>query len=190
MAARGATQAQQAPRELSWDDVPPVDVLGLELGYRLIPLVEDKQNGGLVARIKGVRRKLSQELGFLMNPVHIRDNLDLGPTAYRIALHGVPVAEAEIAPDRELAINPGQVYGEIKGERTKDPAFGLDAVWIDRIDKEQAVSLGYTVVDPATVIATHLSRVLKEHAHELLGHEEVQKLLDCSARATPSWSRA
>ncbi len=184
-APQETTEAQQTSRELSWDDVPPVDVLGLELGYRLIPLVEDKQNGGLVARIKGVRRKLSQELGFLMNPVHIRDNLDLGPTTYRLALHGVPVAEAEIAPDRELAINPGQVYGEIKGERTRDPAFGLDAVWIDPLDREQAVSLGYTVVDPATVIATHLSRVLKEHAHELLGHEEVQKLLDMLGKSHP-----
>ncbi len=184
--AAAAAGRSAEPRELSWEDVPPVDVLGLELGYRLIPLVDQRQGpAGLVARIKGVRRKLSQDLGFLIHPVHIRDNLELSPTAYRLSLHGVALAEAEIVPDRELAINPGQVYGQIRGEATKDPAFGLDAVWIDPADRDQAQSLGYTVVDPATVIATHLSRLLKEHAHELLGHEEVQKLLDMLARSHP-----
>jgi flagellar biosynthesis protein FlhA len=176
-----ADMAPQAPaeaRDLTWDDVPPVDLLGLELGYRLIPLVDERQGGGLMARIKGVRRKLSQELGFLMQPVHIRDNLDLSPTTYRVSLHGVPVAEAQIAPDRELAINPGRVYGQVRGEPTRDPAFGLEAVWIDPADRDEAIGLGYTVVDVATVIATHLSRIFKEHAHELLGHEEVQKLLE------------
>ena len=180
--------AETAPpesRDLTWDDVPQVDLLGLELGYRLIPLVDERQGGDLMARIKGVRRKLSQELGFLMQPVHIRDNLDLPPTAYRVSLLGVPVAEAEIAPGRELAINPGRVYGQVRGEPTRDPAFGLEAVWIDPADHDEAISLGYTVVDLATVVATHLSRVFKEHAHELLGHEEVQKLVDLLAANHP-----
>jgi len=175
----------QASADLSWDDVPRVDLVGLELGYRLIPLVDERQGGALMARIKGVRRKLSQELGFLLQPVHIRDNLDLSPTAYRISLLGVPVAEAEVSPGRELAIDPGKVYGRIRGEATRDPAFGLEAVWIDPADHDQAISLGYTVVDLATVLATHLSRVFKEHAHELLGHEEVQKLLDLLAQSHP-----
>jgi flagellar biosynthesis protein FlhA len=177
--------ASAPPADLSWDDVPRLDMVGLELGYRLIPLVDERQGGTLLARIKGVRRKLSQELGFLLQPVHIRDNLDLSPTAYRVSLLGVPVAEAEVAPDRELAINPGRVYGSIRGEVTRDPAFGLEAVWIDPADHDQAISLGYTVVDLATVLATHLSRIFKEHAHELLGHEEVQKLLDLLAQSHP-----
>ncbi|RMG29717.1 MAG: flagellar biosynthesis protein FlhA [Gammaproteobacteria bacterium] len=174
-----------APRELGWEDVGPVDVIGLEVGYRLIPLVDRAQGGALMDRIKGVRRKLSQELGFLIQPVHIRDNLELAPNAYRITLHGVPVGEAEIHPDRELAINPGQVYGEIEGIATKDPAFGLEAWWIDPALHEQAQSLGYTVVDPATVIATHLSTLLQSHAHELLGYDEVQQLLDGLAKVAP-----
>ncbi len=180
-----AAAAAPEQRELSWDDVPMVDMLGLELGYRLIPLVDQEAGGALMARIKGVRRKLSQELGFLLHPVHIRDNLELPPTGYRISVLGVPVADAEVRADRELAINPGRVYGTVRGDATRDPAFGLDAVWIDAADREQAVTMGYTVVDAATVIATHLSRVLKEHAHELLGHEEVQKLLDVLAVSHP-----
>jgi len=178
------------PRDLGWEDVPQVDLLGLELGYRLIPLVDEAHGGGLMARIKGVRRKLSQELGFLVQPVHIRDNLDLAPTTYRLSLHGVPVAEGEVAPDCELAINPGRVYGEIPGEPTRDPAFGLEAVWIDPALRDEAIGLGYTVVDVATVIATHLSRICKEHAHELLGHEEVQKLLDLLAHGHPKLAEA
>lgn len=172
-------------KELTWDDVPMVDPVGLEVGYRLIPLVDKSQGGELMARIKGVRRKLSQELGFLVPPVHIRDNLDLSPTAYRISLMGVTVGETEIYPDREMAINPGQVFGAIEGVNAKDPAFGLEAVWIQPSQREQAQSLGYTVVDPNTVVATHLSQILQNHAHELLGHEEVQKLLDQLAKAAP-----
>ena len=172
-------------KELTWDDVPMVDPVGLEVGYRLIPLVDKSQGGELMARIKGVRRKLSQELGFLIPPVHIRDNLDLSPTAYRISLMGVTVGETEIYPDREMAINPGQVFGAIEGVNAKDPAFGLEAVWIQPSQREQAQSLGYTVVDPNTVVATHLSQILQNHAHELLGHEEVQKLLDQLAKAAP-----
>ncbi|ACL72420.1 flagellar biosynthesis protein FlhA [Thioalkalivibrio sulfidiphilus] len=172
-------------KELSWDDVPPVDLVGLEVGYRLIPLVDRSQGGQLMGRIKGVRRKLSQELGFLIQPVHIRDNLDLGPNSYRIALMGVTVGEGEVFPDRELAINPGRVFGQIAGTPTKDPTFGLDAVWIDPASREQAQGLGYTVVDAGTVVATHLSQLLKEHAHEMLGHEEVQHLLDVLGKHSP-----
>ena len=172
-------------KELSWDDVTPVDAIGLEVGYRLIPLVDKAQGGQLMARIKGVRKKLSQELGFLVPPVHIRDNLDLPPTGYRITLMGVTVGEAEVYPDKELAINPGQVFGSIEGIPTTDPAFGLEALWIDPVDRDQAQTMGYTVVDPNTVIATHLSQQLQLHASELLGHEEVQHLLDKLAKSAP-----
>jgi flagellar biosynthesis protein FlhA len=172
-------------RELTWQDVQPVDVIGLEVGYRLIPLVDRSQGGQLMNRIKGVRKKLSQELGFLVQSVHIRDNLDLAPNAYRIILNGVPVGEAEVFLDRELAINPGRVYGELKGAKTRDPAFGLEAVWIDAAQRDQAQTLGYTVVDASTVVATHLSELLQSHAHELLGHDEVQQLLDNLAQAAP-----
>ncbi|MCD4863103.1 flagellar biosynthesis protein FlhA [Pseudomonas sp. PLB05] len=172
-------------KELGWDDVTPVDMVGLEVGYRLIPMVDRNQGGQLLARIKGVRKKLSQDLGFLMPSVHIRDNLDLLPNAYRLTLMGVSVAEAEIYPDRELAINPGQVYGTLNGVAAKDPAFGLEAVWIDVTQRDQAQSLGYTVVDASTVVATHLNQVLFKHAHELIGHEEVQQLLQVLAKSSP-----
>jgi flagellar biosynthesis protein FlhA len=176
--------AAESP-ELGWDDVQPVDVIGLEVGYRLIPMVDKNQSGELLGRIKGVRKKLSQEMGFLIPSVHIRDNLDLMPTGYRISLMGVAVAEAEVYPDRELAINPGQVFGNLEGVKTKDPAFGLDAIWISSSQKEQAQTLGYTVVDPSTVVATHLNQILQNHTHELLGHEDVQKLLDMLAKTSP-----
>ncbi len=172
-----------APKELSWDDVQPVDIIGLEVGYRLIPLVDRNQGGQLMERIKGVRKKLSQELGFLIQPVHIRDNLDLTPNSYRITLHGATISEAEIRTDRELAINPGRVFGTLQGIETKDPAFGLDAVWIEPDQRDNAQSMGYTVVDASTVVATHLSEILQSHSHELLGHEEVQQLLDVLAKS-------
>ncbi|MDE2306310.1 MAG: flagellar biosynthesis protein FlhA [Gammaproteobacteria bacterium] len=187
-AAAAPAQAAQAPadqRELSWDDVEPVDLIGLEVGYRLIPLVDRNQGGELMARIKGVRKKLSEELGFLVQAVHIRDNLELAPNAYRITLLGAPVGEAEVFPDRELAIDPGQVSGPIQGTATRDPAFGLAAVWIDKARREQAQAQGYTVVDASSVIATHLSHLLQTHAHELLGHEEVQQLLNRLAKSAP-----
>lgn len=173
------------PRDLNWDDVGPVDIIGLEVGYRLIPLVDRTRGGPLMDRIKGVRKKLSQELGFLVQPVHIRDNLDLAPNAYRIALLGVPVGEAEVYPDRELAINPGQVYGSVPGIKTHDPAFGLEAIWIESDQHDTAQSLGYTVVDASTVVATHLSSLLQEHANELLGHEEVQQLFETLKKSQP-----
>ena len=172
-------------KDLSWDDVQPVDLLGLEVGYRLIPLVDKNQGGQLMTRIKGVRKKNSQDLGFLVPAVHIRDNLDLAPTAYRITLMGVIAGESEISPEREMAINPGQVFGQLQGVKTKDPAFGLDAVWIDPNQREHAQSLGYTVVDASTVVATHLSQIVQDHAHELLGREEVQQLLEKLAKLAP-----
>jgi flagellar biosynthesis protein FlhA len=171
--------------ELGWDDVQPVDVIGLEVGYRLIPMVDKSQGGELLGRIKGVRKKLSQEMGFLIPSVHIRDNLDLNPTGYRISLMGVSMAEADVYPDRELAINPGQVFGTLEGVKTQDPAFGLEAVWINPNQREQAQTLGYTVVDPSTVVATHLNQILQQHTFELLGHEDVQKLLDMLAKSSP-----
>lgn len=198
-AAAGGQGAQLAPQrgapalppgtpeapELGWDDVQPVDVIGLEVGYRLIPMVDKNQGGELLGRIKGVRKKLSQEMGFLIPSVHIRDNLDLNPTGYRISLMGVAMAEADVYPDRELAINPGQVFGALEGIKTKDPAFGLDAIWITASLKEQAQTLGYTVVDPSTVVATHLNQILQQHTYELIGHEDVQKLLDMLAKSSP-----
>jgi flagellar biosynthesis protein FlhA len=172
-------------RELSWDDVEQIDLIGLEVGYRLIPLVDRNQGGELMGRIKGVRKKLSEELGFLVQAVHIRDNLELAPNSYRITILGAPVGESEVFPDKEMAINPGQVSGVIPGAATKDPAFGLAAVWIDKVRREQAQSLGYTVVDASSVIATHLSHLLQTHAHELLGHEEVQQLLARLGKTAP-----
>ena len=172
-------------KELSWDDVMPIDSVSLEVGYRLIPMVDKSQGGQLLNRIKGVRKKLSQDLGFLIPPVHIRDNLDLAPNVYRIALMGVSVGEAEVHPEHDMAINPGQVFGEINGIKTKDPAFGLPATWIEQSQKENAQTLGYTVVDSNTVIATHLSQLLNENSPQLLGHEEVQQLLDRLATNSP-----
>jgi flagellar biosynthesis protein FlhA len=184
-ATPAASQASTEQKELSWDDVEAVDLIGLEVGYRLIPLVDRNQGGELMGRIKGVRKKLSEELGFLVQAVHIRDNLELGPNSYRITILGAPVGESEVFPDRELAINPGQVSGTIPGSATKDPAFGLEAVWIDKARREQAQAQGYTVVDASSVIATHLSHLLQSHAHELLGHEEVQQLLNRLGKTAP-----
>jgi flagellar biosynthesis protein FlhA len=147
--------------------------------------VDRKQGGQLLTRIKGVRKKLSQDLGFLIQSVHIRDNLDLPPNVYRVSVHGVSLAEAEVAPGREMAINPGSVQGSLRGTPTRDPAFGLEAVWIEPAQRDYAQTLGYTVVDASTVVATHLSQVIHSNAHLLLGHEEVQKLLDLLARSQP-----
>ncbi|MBB5359945.1 flagellar biosynthesis protein FlhA [Rhodanobacter sp. ANJX3] len=188
--AKAAAEALPAPLpaerlELGWEDVASVDPVGLEVGYRLIPLVDKNQGGELMGRIKSVRRKLSQELGFLVSAVHIRDNLDLAPNTYRITLMGVPMGEAEVYTERYMAINPGRVHGTLQGLTTRDPAFGLEAVWIEGSQRDHAQSLGYTVVDPATVIATHLSHLLQNHAHELLSHQDVQQLLDRLATSAP-----
>ena len=176
-ASDGSGKPAEQP-DLSWDDVKSVDVISVEVGYGLIPLVDVAQGGQLMNRIKGVRKKLSQELGFLVQPVHIADNLSLAPMGYRISICGVTVGDAEIHPNKHLAINPGTVYGELDGVPGEDPAFGLEAVWIEDDQRERAQLLGYTVVDASTVVATHLSKVLKENSYQLLGHDEVQRLLD------------
>jgi flagellar biosynthesis protein FlhA len=191
IAAAAAAKTEAVPvippesRELSWDDVRPVDLLSLEVGYRLVPLVDSRQGGDLLARVRGVRRKLTGELGFLVPAVHIRDNLEFAPTVYRINIAGVPIGEGVIHPDRELAINPGRVFGKVSGIETTDPAFGMEAVWIEPGARDHAQTLGYTVVDPSTVIATHLSHLIQTHAHELLGHEEVQQLLNNVGKNAP-----
>lgn len=187
-AAAAAQQAVVQPAEnleASWSDVVPVDVLGLEVGYRLIPLVDHGQDGELLKRIRGLRKKFAQEIGFLPASVHIRDNLELRPNAYRLTLKGVPVGEGEAFPGQYLAIDPGRVSGKLVGTSTKDPAFGLPAVWIDATLREQAHVFGYTVVDASTVVATHLNHVILSHATELLGRQETQALLDHLASESP-----
>ena len=172
-------------QEASWADVTPLDVLGLEVGYRLIPLVDKSQDGELLCRIRGIRKKFAQEVGFLVSPVHIRDNLELKPNAYKILLKGVEIGEGEAFPGNLLAINPGRVAGQVAGTATKDPAFGLPAVWIDPALREQAQAYGYTVVDASTVTATHLNHLILAHAAELLGRQETQALLDHLAKDMP-----
>jgi flagellar biosynthesis protein FlhA len=171
--------------EASWQDVMPVDTLGLEVGYRLIPLVDKGQGGELLKRIKGIRKKFAQEVGFLAPPVHIRDNLELKPSAYRIAFKGVEVGAGEAHNGQFLAINPGMASGSLPGLVTSDPAFGLPAIWIDASLREQAQTMGYTVVDAGTVVATHMNHLITTHAAELLGRQEVQSLLDHLAKDNP-----
>jgi flagellar biosynthesis protein FlhA len=171
--------------EATWQDIAPVDTLGLEVGYRLIPLVDKGQNGELLRRIKGIRKKFAQEVGFLSPPVHIRDNLELKPSAYRITLKGVEVGTGEAVVGQYLAINPGMVSGALPGAPTTDPAFGLPATWVDSGMREHAQALGYTVVDAGTVIATHMNHLITTHAAELLGRQEVQQLLDHLGKETP-----
>ncbi len=180
-----ASAANNELEEASWQDVVPVDALGLEVGYRLIPLVDQAQGGELLRRIKGIRRKFAQEVGFLSPPVHIRDNLELKPSAYRITLKGVEIGNGEAHTGQYLAIDPGMVSGPLVGQATTDPAFGLPAVWIEAALRDQAQVLGYTVVDPGTVIATHLNHLITLHAAELLGRTEVQHLLDHIAKDSP-----
>ena len=177
--------APTEPEEVSWEQIEPVDTLSLDVGYRLIPLVDRNQGGELLGRIRGVRKKFAQEMGFLVASVHIRDNLELRPGGYRIALKGVDVGSGEIFPDLLMAINPGQVMGDLQGTPTKDPAFGLPAVWINKEQRERAQTLGYTVVDPSTVLATHLHHLLQTHAAELLGREEVEGLLAHLSKRSP-----
>jgi flagellar biosynthesis protein FlhA len=179
-----AMPSNEAP-EASWDDVAQVDVLGLEVGYRLIALVDKAQDGDLLRRIKGIRKKFTQDMGFLPPAVHIRDNLDLRPNAYRITLKGAEIGSGEAYPNMFLAINPGNVSGMLPGNPTKDPAFGLPAVWIEGNVREQAQAMGYTVVDASTVVATHMSHLIHSHAAELLGRQEVQQLLDYLGKIAP-----
>ncbi len=172
-------------QEVSWDDVTMVDTLGLEVGYRLIPLVDRTQSGDLLRRIKGIRKKFAQDMGFLVPAVHIRDNLELRPNAYRITLKGVEAGHGDAQFGMYLAINPGRVLGDLPGTPTTDPAFGLPAIWIEEHLRDQAQSYGYTVVDASTVVATHLSNIVQSHAAELLGREEVQQLLDRVGKEAP-----
>ncbi|HWI83353.1 flagellar biosynthesis protein FlhA [Ramlibacter sp.] len=183
-AAAAAGAAAETP-DVSWEDVALVDPLGMEVGYRLIPLVDRAQQGELLGRIKSIRKKIAQEVGFLVPVVHVRDNLEIRPNAYVITLKGVPVAQGEAFPNQWLAIDPGQVSGTLPGAPTKDPAFGLPAVWIDANLRQQAQMYGYTVVDACTVIATHLNHVISGHTAELLGRQEVQQLIDQVAKQSP-----
>jgi flagellar biosynthesis protein FlhA len=185
VAAAAPPVAPEGPKELDWDDVEQVDLIGLEIGYGLIPLVNQESGGQLMTRVKGVRKKLSAELGFLVQPVRIRDALNLDPDTYHVVLNGVVRGRGEVKVGRELAINPGKVYGRIEGQATKEPAFGLEAVWIEPALRDQARALGYTVVDPSTAIATHMNKVLRDSASELLSHDEAQKLLDKLAAKSP-----
>ncbi len=180
-----AAAAAAEPEEVSWEQIEPVDTLSLDVGYRLIALVDRKQGGELLGRIRGIRKKFAQELGFLVSAVHIRDNLELRPGGYRIALKGVEIGTGEVHPDLLMAINPGQVTGVLAGQPTTEPAFGLPAVWIQIGQRDQAQMMGYTVVDPSTVIATHLHHLLQEHAAELLGREEVEGLLAHLSKRSP-----
>nr|MBL8456510.1 flagellar biosynthesis protein FlhA [Zoogloeaceae bacterium] len=180
-----AAAAQADSVEASWSDVQPVDVLGLEVGYRLIPMVDKSQDGELLKRIRGLRKKFAQDVGFLAAPVHIRDNLELRPNAYRITLKGVEIGAGEAYPGQFLAINPGRVTGPLTGRETRDPAFDLPAYWIDAAQREQAHGLGYTVVDASTVVATHLNHLILSHAAELLGRQETQALLDHIGKDSP-----
>lgn len=183
--AKKAEEAPATPRELTWQDVQQADRIGLEVGYALVALIDSNQGGSLVTRIRGIRKKLTYELGFLVPQVHIRDNLDLRPEAYQIMVNGVVIGRGEVKPARELAIHSGMVHGELQGLRTKDPTFGLDAVWIDPAQRDYARSLGYTVVDASTTIATHLNKILQDHSHMLLGHDETQQLVDKLAAVSP-----
>lgn len=193
-AQAAVAEVQQAPREevaapvaqdASWEDVMPVDTLGLEVGYRLIPLVDKAQDGDLLKRIKGIRKKFAQEVGFLPPAVHIRDNLELRPNAYRITLKGAEVGNGEAYNGMFLAINPGRVSAPLPGIATQDPTFGLPAVWIEAALYEQAQTLGYTVVDASTVVTTHINHLIHSHSAELLGRQELQALLDRLGRDTP-----
>ncbi len=180
-----APVAAPETQEASWNDVLPLDTLGLEVGYRLIPLVDKAQDGELLRRIRGIRKKFAQEVGFLVSPVHIRDNLELKPNDYRILLKGAEIGQGEAFPGNLLAINPGRVAGALPGTSTKDPAFGLPAIWIEAKLRDQAQAYGYTVVDASTVAATHLNHLILTHAAELLGRQETQALLDHLAKEIP-----
>ncbi|WP_047390848.1 flagellar biosynthesis protein FlhA [Chitinibacter sp. ZOR0017] len=180
-----ASPAEAPLQEVSWADVQAVDPVGLEVGYRLIPLVDRNQDGELLRRIRGIRKKIAQELGFLVPAVHIRDNLELRPNQYRIQLKGVDVGLGEAFVGQWLAINPGNAAGNLPGTATTDPTFGLPAIWVDSSYRDQAQAMGYTVVDASTVVGTHISNILQSHAAELLGREEVQALLDHFSKESP-----
>ncbi|OSN04930.1 flagellar biosynthesis protein FlhA [Lonsdalea iberica] len=180
-----AESQQQQIIEASWDDVQLEDQLGLEVGYRLIPMVDFQQNGELLGRIRSIRKKFAQEIGFLPPVVHIRDNLELQPAGYRILMKGVEIGSGEAHPGRWMAINPGSAIGKLAGEITKDPAFGLPAVWIESALKDQAQAQGFTVVESSTVVATHLNHLINVYASELFGRQEAQQLMDRVTKEMP-----
>ncbi|MCM7512710.1 flagellar biosynthesis protein FlhA [Enterobacter hormaechei] len=171
--------------EATWSDVQMEDTLGLEVGYRLIPMVDHEQQGQLLTRVRGIRKKFAQQMGFLPPAVHIRDNLDLAPTHYRILLKGVNIGSGEVQPDRWMAINPGCAEGDVPGTPCTEPTFGLPALWIDEVHRELAQTLGYTVVDPSSVVATHLNHLISTHTEELFGRQEAQQLLDQITKQSP-----
>jgi flagellar biosynthesis protein FlhA len=180
-----AVQPPTETHDVSWSDVTPVDTLGLEVGFRLIPMVDKAQDGELLRRIKAIRRKFTQDVGFLPPVIHIRDNLDLRPNGYRITLKGVEIGSHEAQPGLFLAINPGRVTAQIPGAATQDPAFGLPAIWIDAAQRDTAQQHGYTVVDASTMVATHISQLIHANAADLLGRQELQQLIDHLSRDTP-----
>ncbi|MFP1917317.1 flagellar biosynthesis protein FlhA [Lonsdalea quercina] len=180
-----AESQQQQIVEASWDDVQLEDQLGLEVGYRLIPMVDFQQNGELLGRIRSIRKKFAQEIGFLPPVVHIRDNLELQPAGYRILMKGVEIGSGEAHPGRWMAINPGSAIGKLAGEITKDPAFGLPAVWIESALKDQAQAQGFTVVESSTVVATHLNHLINVYASDLFGRQEAQQLMDRVTKEMP-----
>lgn len=178
---------EEAPtsNELNWNEIKPLDIIALDVGFRLIPLLDASQGGKMVEQIRNTRRKISQDLGFLIHSVHVRDNLDIQPNAYKIYLLGVPEGEGMVYPDKLLAIDSGAVIEAMPGIQTKDPAFNMNAVWVEHGQKDQATSSGYTVVDPNTVILTHLSQIINQSAHHLFGYQEAQQLLDTLAVEAP-----
>jgi flagellar biosynthesis protein FlhA len=182
---RRKRRPEVADGEATWDDLQPVDLLGLELGYRLIAMVDKTRQGDLLTRIKGVRKKFAQEVGFLPPAVHVRDNLELRPSAYRITLRGVVVGEGEVFPGMYLAIDPGGIGTPLIGTPTTDPAFGLPAHWIEDKQRESAQMAGFTVVDSETVLATHLSHLMQVQAARLLSRTETQDLVEHVTRLAP-----
>ncbi|HFZ6041387.1 TPA: FHIPEP family type III secretion protein, partial [Escherichia coli] len=184
-AVKKLQQEETQASEVSWNDVQMEDVLRLEVGYRLIPMVDSNQDGQLLTRIRGIRKKFAQDMGFLLPSVHIRDNLDLAPTVYRILLKGVEIGRGEVQPERWMAINPGCADGELSGIMCEDPAFGLPAYWIEEVLREEAQTLNYTVVDPSSVIATHLNHLIVLHTDELFSRQETQMLLDRLTKESP-----
>ncbi|MEI9741261.1 flagellar biosynthesis protein FlhA [Enterobacter ludwigii] len=185
-ATSDADEVDVAPvNEATWSDVHMEDTLRLEVGYRLIPMVDHEQQGQLLTRIRGIRKKFAQQMGFLPPAVHIRDNLELAPTHYRILLKGVRIGQGEVQPDRWMAINPGCAEGEVPGTPCTEPTFGLPALWIDEVHRELAQTLGYTVVDPSSVVATHLNHLISTHTDELFGRHEAQQLLDQITKQSP-----
>lgn len=171
--------------EATWNDVQLEDSLGMEVGYRLIPMVDFQQDGELLGRIRSIRKKFAQDMGFLPPVVHIRDNMDLQPARYRILMKGVEIGSGDAYPGRWLAINPGTAAGTLPGEKTVDPAFGLDAIWIESALKEQAQIQGFTVVEASTVVATHLNHLIGQFSAELFGRQEAQQLLDRVSQEMP-----